>query len=273
MTTAARPTFTPAFGGRNLSDLRTSSTGNGQGGITERYSSKDQKSHGKLKYRHNLQTLPLLQRRTFSQPQSIELGRTEDKTNVKEGEEEGEEESSAGTMRKLRALSKQIQFTEEEIQVRAERDSFLGEDSADKNINNESNLFEQESDIDSSSQEEHEDEEDDTEALLLELSRIKEARAKEEARKREQEIALSNPLMADKLAPFSYKLGGGRGGDGGEGVEESELMAMNYRVKRRWDDDVVFKNQGDIKPKMPSVFINDLVRSEFHKKFMDKYIQ
>lgn len=41
----------------------------------------------------------------------------------------------------------------------------------------------------------------------------------------------------------------------------------------RWDDDVVFKNQArglDDKPKKR--FINDMLRSDFHKKFLHKYI-
>jgi protein CWC15 len=41
-------------------------------------------------------------------------------------------------------------------------------------------------------------------------------------------------------------------------------------MKRRWDDDVVFKNQArgtDDKNKKKE-FINDMLRSDFHKKFM-----
>lgn len=42
----------------------------------------------------------------------------------------------------------------------------------------------------------------------------------------------------------------------------------------RWDDDVVFKNcaKGE-DDKKKSAFINDTLRSEFHKKFMEKYIK
>jgi hypothetical protein len=41
----------------------------------------------------------------------------------------------------------------------------------------------------------------------------------------------------------------------------------------RWDDDVIFKNQArgvDDQPKKR--FINDMLRSDFHKKFLHKYI-
>jgi len=42
----------------------------------------------------------------------------------------------------------------------------------------------------------------------------------------------------------------------------------------RWDDDVVFKNcaRGD-SDKKERRFINDTLRSDFHKKFMEKYIK
>ncbi|OON15379.1 Cwf15/Cwc15 cell cycle control protein [Opisthorchis viverrini] len=47
-----------------------------------------------------------------------------------------------------------------------------------------------------------------------------------------------------------------------------------FKVKRRWDDDVVFKNcaRGEVDHTKRG-FINDTLRSEFHKKFMKKYIQ
>ncbi|CAD7688434.1 unnamed protein product [Nyctereutes procyonoides] len=47
------------------------------------------------------------------------------------------------------------------------------------------------------------------------------------------------------------------------------------QVKRRWDDDVVFKNsaKGVDDQKKDKRFVNDTLRSEFHKKFMVKYIK
>jgi len=41
----------------------------------------------------------------------------------------------------------------------------------------------------------------------------------------------------------------------------------SFAVKRRWDDDLIFKNQAsgvDDKPKKE--FVNDILRSEFHRK-------
>jgi protein CWC15 len=47
------------------------------------------------------------------------------------------------------------------------------------------------------------------------------------------------------------------------------------QVKRRWDDDVVFKNCARSEPdkKKDQQFINDSLRSEFHRKFMEKYVK
>jgi protein CWC15 len=94
--------------------------------------------------------------------------------------------------------------------------------------------------------------------LLRELQKIKAEREEEAERKKEAstsvsdisaEVALSNPLM-----------GGGGGGATGA-------------IKRRWDDDVVFRNQAPGDPtKVQKRFINDTIRNTFHKKFLKKYI-
>jgi len=46
----------------------------------------------------------------------------------------------------------------------------------------------------------------------------------------------------------------------------------NFTVKRRWDDDVIFKNQAR-EPDNKKRFINDTIRNDFHKKFLEKYIK
>ncbi|VDP14888.1 unnamed protein product [Soboliphyme baturini] len=53
-------------------------------------------------------------------------------------------------------------------------------------------------------------------------------------------------------------------------------LKQDFKVKRRWDDDVVFKNCAkglDDRQKREPSFINDALRSEFHKRFMEKYIK
>ncbi|OAL48405.1 Cwf15/Cwc15 cell cycle control family protein-like protein [Pyrenochaeta sp. DS3sAY3a] len=109
-----------------------------------------------------------------------------------------------------------------------------------------------------SSDDDDEDSEDETTALLRELEKIKKerdaAQAKENAKQaaieqeqREIDIARGNPL----------------------------LNAQDFTIKRRWDDDVVFKNQarGTEDKNKKKEFINDMLRSDFHKKFMSKYVR
>ncbi|KAF4677760.1 complexed with cef1p, partial [Perkinsus chesapeaki] len=100
-----------------------------------------------------------------------------------------------------------------------------------------------------------EDEEEEAE-LMRELAKIRAERAAEEAKAKaveqakeeeeeRQQIAVGNPLLE----------GGG-----------------NMQLKRRWDDDTVFKNQSRNQPKEKKRFINDAVGSDFHRKFLDRYI-
>jgi len=111
-----------------------------------------------------------------------------------------------------------------------------------------------------SSSEDEDDDEDEEAALMAELAKIKKERADvaakeaaEKARKdeeqREVDIATGNPLLSTR--------------------------SEDYGVKRRWDDDVVFKNQarGTSDKNKDKAFVNDLLRSDFHRKFMSKYVR
>ncbi|WVF68737.1 hypothetical protein IAT40_003509 [Kwoniella sp. CBS 6097] len=126
------------------------------------------------------------------------------------------------------------------------------------------------------------DDEDDTAALMAELAKIKQERAEEKARleaessasaaqDRESEIATGNPLLNLQAA-----LGQGHGGAAPSTPGSTTSgVSSSFAVKRRWDDDLIFKNQAaglDEKGKKGE-FVNDLLRSEFHKKFMLKFIK
>ncbi|KAK9747951.1 hypothetical protein RND81_02G025800 [Saponaria officinalis] len=124
------------------------------------------------------------------------------------------------------------------------------------------NVDADDSDVDAKSDEESDDDdddEDDTEALLAELEQIKRERAEEMARKERLQ-------QAEELK-----------------TKEAELMRgnpllnfnnpTNFNVKRRWDDDVVFKNQARGETKLAKRFINDTIRSDFHRKFLQKYMK
>ncbi|ANB13812.1 complexed with Cdc5 protein Cwf15 [Sugiyamaella lignohabitans] len=121
-------------------------------------------------------------------------------------------------------------------------------------------------DEDEDDDDDDDDEEDETVMLMRELEKIKKEKALEKQRleeiaarkaeeEREREIAYGNPLMNPATK------------DGKD----------SFAVKRSWMEDTVFKNQASSlaanqsEPKKE--LINDLLRSDFHKKFMDRYIK
>ncbi|KAH6849791.1 Pre-mRNA-splicing factor Cwf15/Cwc15 [Chaetomium sp. MPI-CAGE-AT-0009] len=118
-------------------------------------------------------------------------------------------------------------------------------------------------DGDDSADESDDSSDDDEDAeLQRELERVRRERierreAEERARlaaeqeTRERDIATGNPLL------------------------NNAAKAADFNIKRRWDDDVVFKNQarGTEEKGKRTEFINDLLRSDFHKRFMSKYVR
>ena len=50
-----------------------------------------------------------------------------------------------------------------------------------------------------------------------------------------------------------------------------EVVSM--QVKRRWDEDVVFRNQTRGEPKQQKRFINDTIRNDFHRRFLNRYVR
>ncbi|KAL1556151.1 protein CWC15 A-like [Salvia divinorum] len=115
-------------------------------------------------------------------------------------------------------------------------------------------------DVDAQSDDDSDDEDDDDddeEALLLELERLRREKAEqkereerekqdEELKAKEEQLLRGNPLLNNQTS---------------------------FSVKRRWDDDVVFKNQTRGETKTPKRFINDTIRSDFHRKFLHKYMK
>ncbi|KAJ3549473.1 hypothetical protein NMY22_g870 [Coprinellus aureogranulatus] len=120
--------------------------------------------------------------------------------------------------------------------------------------------------------EEESDDEDEEAELLRELEKIKRERAEEKARQeREQsandaaaheaDVATRNPLL--NLAAAL--------GQSPNGINTT--VPGTFQVKRRWDDDLIFKNQAMNQKEKNGQFVNDLLRTEFHKKFMAKFIK
>lgn len=88
--------------------------------------------------------------------------------------------------------------------------------------------------------------------------------ASKSAASREEEIASGNPLLNLQAA-----LGGAT-----PATPSTPGGPAGFTVKRRWDDDLIFKNQaaGEALGGQAGKgeFVNDLLRSDFHRKFMHR---
>eukprot|EP00842_Homolaphlyctis_polyrhiza_P004031 jgi/Hompol1/4629/HPOL_003782-RA len=246
MTSAARPTFLPAVGGHSLRD-----TGAAPSHIVR---AKDQRGFTTLKERPDLQTNDDIS--------AIELRR-------KLEEKEREHASKSGT----RLLGPGRHEDPEEAARRRKMIEAQNIDADDDDDDDDDDAAGEDDDEDDDDDDDDEDE-DDTAELMRELEKIKRERAEEQARlereKQEQEAkemeqrALTgNPL----LQPGHLSSGASLGASSSSG-------SAGFAVKRRWDDDVIFKNQSkDVEEKNKKRFINDMLRSDFHRKFMSKYVR
>ncbi|EGD74037.1 hypothetical protein PTSG_05731 [Salpingoeca rosetta] len=231
MTTAHRPTWTPAQGGKGKYDSSL-------GLISQQTSVRDAPAHTKLKFRHDVET-----------KDEEEMKRELEQREAKHFDDiRKEEEKRAGITAitgaadeaKTSRPSKLLAITTDE----ADEDLPEDDESAD------------ESDSDSDS----DDDDDDTAQLLAELEKIKKERAAEQARKEELKAEEESRVRLASIVKGNPLLNDGQSGD--------------FTVKRRWDEDTVFKNcaRGEKQSKKPR-YINDTLRSESHMKFMERYIK
>lgn len=100
------------------------------------------------------------------------------------------------------------------------------------------------------------DDDEDTEELMRELAKIKKEREEEEEKKKEEQRKQDERSQREEIMKGNPLVAG----------------AGNVSLKRSWDDDTVFKNQARTAPKQKQRFINDAVRSDFHRKFLNKYV-
>ena len=112
------------------------------------------------------------------------------------------------------------------------------------------------------------DSEDDTAALLAELERIKKERADAAARREADDAERDALEKAEALASGNPLLDLKADDGSGDAMRDDAFIA-----KRRWDDDVVFKNQTRGEPRTKKRFVNDTIRSDFHRRFLNKYIK
>ena len=180
----------------------------------------------------------------------------------KEEEEEGEDRGNNNSLR-IEAGTTRSAFQANPDDADDDDSENEGDNSDDGEKNSDDEENESDSDDDES------DSDDDAAALMEELERIKAQRALENERKERErehleemeqrdELKMGNPLLRDEMADAN---------DGGVGKKKSATL------KRRWDDDTVFRNQARDEPKREKRFVNDTIRSDFHKRFLNRYIK
>jgi protein CWC15 len=111
---------------------------------------------------------------------------------------------------------------------------------------------------DSDSDDSDESDEDDEAALQAELEKI---RAEREAAKRKEEEEAN--VMKEKELEEEAMVGNPLLG----------IETKSSKLKRKWNDDVVFRNQARGEPEVQKRFINDTIRNDFHKRFLNKFIR
>ncbi|KAI8889070.1 Cwf15/Cwc15 cell cycle control protein [Backusella circina FSU 941] len=237
MTTAARPTFDPA-------------RGNDSKAPSFQYSARDIASHTKLKFRQP------------GQGTTSEIGSREELIEeLKRAENEYYEEKEGGASNMHNRLLQDNQHDEQKKRLMEEAERLAKQDKEDSDNESDGGGSSSDDSDDSDDDDDDDDDDDNAAELLATLQRIRKERAdekerqeretqEEEEREKEEEAMTGNPLL---------QIGNEK---------------RDFSVKRRWDDDVIFKNQArgiDDKPKKR--FVNDMLRSDFHRRFLHKYIQ
>ncbi|KAI9491537.1 Pre-mRNA-splicing factor Cwf15/Cwc15 [Zychaea mexicana] len=236
MTTAARPTFDPA-------------RGNDSKAPSFQYSSRDLASHTKLKFRQPGQgtTDEIGDRELLKE----ELRKAEQEYYESKDTEGG---SGSGGQNLIGGSDEDAEARRQKLLEEAEKMAALDKDQSDSESDSGGSSSSSDEDSDD------DDDEDNTAELLATLQKIRKERAEEKERQerekldeeeaqREEEAMTGNPLL---------QLGD---------------QKRDFSVKRRWDDDVIFKNQArGADEKNKKRFVNDMLRSDFHRRFLTKYI-
>ncbi|KAF9036945.1 Cwf15/Cwc15 cell cycle control protein [Hymenopellis radicata] len=240
MSTAHRPTWDPA----QAKDVK---------GGSRQFSTRDMAAHTKLKFRQVGQTST---EEVKKRDLRAELLAAEQEARNKKRKAEGkapliEDMPVDDEANKRRKLLQDIELDKDDDEEQGKKDDKGADDADDRCAE-----FDEDSDS---------DDEDEEAELLRELEKIKRERAEDKERQereasasqaasREAEIATANPLL--NLAAAL--------GQAPTGINTT--APGTFSVKRRWDDDLIFKNQAmDTRNKGQGQFVNDLLRTEFHK--------
>jgi len=249
MSTAHRPTWDPA----QAKDVK---------GGSRQFSVRDMAAHTKLKFRQ------------VGQTSTGEVKKRDLRAELLAAEQEAKNKKRKAEGKPPLLEDTPVQPADDESNKRRKLlQEALELDKDDDESADEKGKGKEKDDEDEDESEEDSDEEDDTAELLRELEKIKRERAEEKARleseqsaseaaSREAEIATANPLL-NLAAALGQQTPGG----------VNTTVPGTFQVKKRWDDDLIFKNQAMAPKTGQGNFVNDLLRTEFHKKFMAKFIK
>ncbi|KAH9044252.1 Cwf15/Cwc15 cell cycle control protein [Lactarius hengduanensis] len=259
MSTAHRPTWDPA----QAREVK---------GGSRQYSVRDMAAHTKLKFRQPGQTsVDEVKKRDLH----ADLLAAEAEARAKKRKAAGLPVEDAPVASGDEEANKRRKVLQEALEMDKDADSDEGDGDSNgvndsKGNANGDRVGGEEASGENDDDDDDDEEEDDTAELLRELEKIKRERAAEQARieqaeaeateaERDARIATANPLLN-----LAAALGNAPG--------INTTAPGTFAVKRRWDDDLVFKNQA-IGDKPQGQFVNDLLRTEFHKKFMSRFIK
>ena len=154
-------------------------------------------------------------------------------------------------------------FIMKQVEQYDDRDDEVYGDEDDEN--SDSNDDNEEEDDNDSSDYDSDSSDDDAAFLRLEMERIKrekeekKIREEEERRKEEEEAKMEAMLKATNQS---------------DSLEVNLTRFGSSQVKRKWRDDAIFTNQASDEPdEKKKRFINDPIRSDFHKSFLKKYVK
>ncbi|CEG43883.1 pre-mrna-splicing factor cwc15 [Plasmopara halstedii] len=239
MTTAHRPTWHAAVGQSNEGGWHAG------GKLSDQISARDLPAHRRLKLRQvgqgTANEVELMDLRE-------ELERKEEKYEVEKG-------------RKINTAQDKLRRLEENKKILLLGDAETNErESQLKKVASKYDDADDGADSENSSDGDSDSDDDDEEAeLMLELEKIKREREEERLRKEEEERKITEQRSREEILQ-------------GNPLTQQQA-AGSAKMKRRWNDDVVFKNQSRNEPEVKKRFINDTIRNDFHRRFLSKYIQ
>jgi protein CWC15 len=263
MTTAHRPTWKAAVG---RADRGEGGVGFGGRGISTKTSALDAPAHTKLKFRPGHESQQHRQseeekealKRKLLELEEIESTKAGISKLVRYGARPAVDEALEERA-KQRLLKQTAEVDERALREKYDdSDAGGGADGSDDSDLDASD--EDDTDLDGNDDSDDDDSEDDEEALQAELAKI---RAEREASKRKEEEAVSAREQA--LEEESALVG--------NPLLLDPESSSGARGKRRWNEDVVFRNQARNEPAPKKRFINDTVRNDFHRRFLNKFIR